>query len=74
MNSAGFAVVTSELLDQHIEFVPWTERMRCTPETIEALRSMLFSDDLLRTFLRPREENGALVFTLQEAIIVGRKS
>ena len=74
MRKAGFEVVASELLDQHIAFGPWTERMRCTPETVEALKSMLFNDDLLRTFLRPREEDGGLVFTLQEAIIVARKS
>jgi len=37
------------------------------------LKSMLFNDDLLRTFLRPREEQGELIFTLQEAIIVARK-
>ena len=50
----------------------WTSGI--TPETVEALKAMLFDDDLLRTFLRPREESGNLVFTLQEAIIVARKS
>jgi ubiquinone/menaquinone biosynthesis C-methylase UbiE len=74
ISKAGFTDATSELLDQHIAFDPWTARMRCTPETVEALKSMLFNDPLLRTFLRPREENGGLVFTLQEAIIVARKS
>lgn len=73
MSRAGFTAITSELLDQHIAFTPWTERMRCTPETVEMLKSMLFNDDLLRTFLRPREEQGEFVFTLQEAIIVARK-
>ncbi len=73
MSKAGFTAITSELLDQHIAFAPWTERMRCTPETVEVLKSMLFNDDLLRTFLRPREEQGELIFTLQEAIIVARK-
>jgi len=74
MKRSGLTPVSSELLDQHIAFGPWTERMRCSPETIEVLKSMLFNDTLLRTFLRPREENGELTFTLQEAIIVARKA
>lgn len=73
MKKAGFSVTSMELLDQDIAFVPWTERMRCTAETVEILKSMLHNDVLLHTFLRPREENGALTFTLQEAIIVARK-
>jgi hypothetical protein len=73
ITKVGFTDATYELLDQHIAFAPWTERMRCAPETVEVLKSMLFNDDLLRTFLRPREEQGELIFTLQEAIIVARK-
>lgn len=73
MQQSGFTVASSELLDQHIPFQSWAQRMRCTPKTVEVLRSMLFDDDLLRTFLRPREEDGGLVFTLQEAIIVAKK-
>jgi ubiquinone/menaquinone biosynthesis C-methylase UbiE len=73
MTKTGFAVQSSELLDQDIAFDPWTARMRCAPETIELLISMLFGDAHLRAFLRPRDENGALTFTLQEAIIVARK-
>lgn len=73
MNKSGFAIARTELLDQDIDFGPWTQRMRCTPATVEVLTSMLFNDTLLRTFLRPREENGALSFTLQEAIIVANK-
>ncbi len=73
MNKSGFAIASTELLDQDIAFGPWTQRMRCTPETVQVLTSMLQNDILLRTFLRPREENGALTFTLQEAIIVAKK-
>jgi ubiquinone/menaquinone biosynthesis C-methylase UbiE len=69
----GFALQSSELLDQDIGFDAWTSRMRCSPETIELLVSMLFGDALLRAFLRPRDVAGALTFTLQEAIIVARK-
>lgn len=74
LEKSGLSIVSSELLDQHIAFGPWTERMRCTPQTVEVLRSMLHKDVLLNTFLRPREDNGDLVFTLQEAIIVARKT
>jgi hypothetical protein len=47
--------------------------MRCTPETVARLDAMLHNDALLRPFLRPRQENGELIFTLQEAIVVARK-
>ena len=73
MSKAGFSVIGSELLDQDIAFVPWTERMRCSPETVDVLKVMLHNDALLSAFLRPREENGALTFTLQEAIVVANK-
>jgi ubiquinone/menaquinone biosynthesis C-methylase UbiE len=73
MKKAGFEVARSELLDQDIAFGPWTDRMRCSQETIDVLKSMLNSDVLLHTFLRPRAENGELTFTLQEAIIVAKK-
>lgn len=73
MQRSGLKVEKSELIDKHIAFGPWTERMRCSPETVGILKSMLFGDDLLRTFLRPREEDGVLTFTLQEAIVVARK-
>jgi ubiquinone/menaquinone biosynthesis C-methylase UbiE len=71
--TAGFADPRSELLDQDIAFGPWTARMRCTPETIRHLDTILHGDPLLRPFLRPRMEHGELTFTLQEAIIVARK-
>jgi len=72
LDDAGFTDVRHERLDQDIAFKPWTERMRCSPETIERLHHLL-DNDLLRAFLRPREEAGERVFTLQEAIIVARK-
>jgi len=59
-------------MDQDIAFKAWTERMRCDPETVERLEHLL-DNDLLRTFLRPRDEAGERIFTLQEAIIAARK-
>lgn len=73
MKTAGFRDARSELLDQDIAFVAWTQRMRCTPETVARLDAMLHNDPLLRPFLRPRQENGGLIFTLQEAIVVAHK-
>jgi ubiquinone/menaquinone biosynthesis C-methylase UbiE len=69
---AGFTDARHERLDQDIAFEPWTQRMRCSPETVERLDHLL-DNDLLRAFLRPREEMGERVFTLQEAIIVARR-
>ena len=46
--------------------------MRCDAQTVTRLKSML-DDEPLRSFLRPRESEQGLVFTLQEAIIVARK-
>jgi SAM-dependent methyltransferase len=72
LSDSGFVDLRHERLDQDIAFKPWTERMRCSAETIERLDHLL-DNDLLRAFLRPRMEAGERVFTLQEAIIVARK-
>jgi SAM-dependent methyltransferase len=72
LSDAGFVDLRHERLDQDIAFKPWTERMRCSAETIERLDHLL-DNDLLRAFLRPRMEAGERVFTLQEAIIIARK-
>ncbi len=62
----------SETMDQPIEFGPWTARMRCDAPTVARLKAML-EEEPLRAFLRPRESDAGLVFTLQEAIILSRK-
>jgi SAM-dependent methyltransferase len=72
LSDSGFVDLRHERLDQDIAFKPWTERMRCSDETIERLDHLL-DNDLLRAFLQPRTEAGERVFTLQEAIIVARK-
>ena len=57
-----------------MEFQPWAERMGCDPATIARLRSMLTDGTpALKAFLKPREEDGKLWFTLDEAIIIARK-
>ena len=72
LTDAGFVELRHEQMDQDIAFKAWTERMRCDPETVERLEHLL-DNDLLRAFLRPRDEAGERIFTLQEAIIVARK-
>ena len=72
ITDSGFTGLRYERLDQDIAFKPWTERMRCSPETVERLEHLL-DNDLLRAFLNPREAAGERIFTLQEAIIVAHK-
>jgi ubiquinone/menaquinone biosynthesis C-methylase UbiE len=72
MTHAGFADVRAERMDQHIDFVPWTQRMRCDPQTIARLEAML-AEEPLRTLLKPRVTEDGRAFTLQEAIILSRK-
>ncbi len=73
LGDAGFAVTRSEEMDQDIAFAPWTARMRCSPPTIARLEALL-REEPLRSYLRPRMENGVLAFTLREAIIVAQKT
>lgn len=68
----GFTVAHSEHMDQPIEFAPWTKRMRCDAPTVTRLKDLL-GEEPLRSYLRPREGDAGLAFTLQEAIIVARK-
>lgn len=72
LDDTGFTVEYREHMDQPIEFAPWTARMRCDAPTVARLKGLL-GEEPLRSFLRPREGDGGLVFTLQEAIIVARK-
>jgi ubiquinone/menaquinone biosynthesis C-methylase UbiE len=72
LGDAGFTVTHSETIDQTIEFDPWTKRMRCDAPTVARLEALLGAEPL-RSFLRPRESDKGLVFTLQETIIVARK-
>ncbi|HMK42071.1 MAG TPA: methyltransferase domain-containing protein [Methyloceanibacter sp.] len=72
LGDAGFAVTHSETIDQTIEFDPWTKRMRCDAPTVARLKALLGAEPLY-SYLRPRESDKGLVFTLQEVIIVARK-
>ena len=72
LEQAGFTLDHAETLDQDIEFAPWCARMRCDALTEARLRALL-ADDPLRSLLRPRDGEGGLAFTLQEAIMIARK-
>ncbi len=73
LGNSGFAVAEREEMDQAIAFAPWVARMRCPAPTIARLEALLHEDPL-RSYLRPRTEDGGLHFTLREAIIVARKT
>jgi ubiquinone/menaquinone biosynthesis C-methylase UbiE len=72
LGNAGFAIVTSEHMDQDLEFTPWVKRMRCDQATVARLTALLHAEPL-RDCLRPREAASGTVFTLQEGIVVARK-
>jgi ubiquinone/menaquinone biosynthesis C-methylase UbiE len=73
VGNAGFEIAHSELMDQEIGFALWAARMRCSNATVALLKTRLHESPL-HEFLRPRETGSGLVFTLQEGIIVPRKT
>ncbi len=74
LEETGFALTAKERLPKDMEFQSWAERMGCEPATIERLREMLLGGSAaLKAFLKPREDGGKLVFTLDEALIVAVK-
>ncbi len=70
----GFAIENVELLPKEMEFGPWVERMGVAPATVAQLEAMVANaSPALRAFLRPRQQDGKLHFTLDEILIVARK-
>jgi ubiquinone/menaquinone biosynthesis C-methylase UbiE len=72
IRDAGLTPVTTEIMDQDIPFDPWVTRMRCSGPTVARLKEMLHEEPL-RSYLRPRETDDGLAFTLREAILVAQK-
>ena len=72
LGKAGFDGVSSEHMDQDIEFTPWVTRMRCDEPTIARLKTLLRQSPL-QDFLKPRGTEAGMVFTLQEGIVLARK-
>jgi ubiquinone/menaquinone biosynthesis C-methylase UbiE len=74
LTQEGFAIVHKERLPKDMAFAPWAERMGADAATMARLSAMLTGGTpALRAFLRPREVDGSLWFTLDEAIVIARK-
>jgi ubiquinone/menaquinone biosynthesis C-methylase UbiE len=74
LGERGFRLVHTERLPKDMEFEPWVERMSVAAGDVARLRAMLTDGSpALKAFLRPRPENGDLVFTLDEAILIAAK-
>ena len=72
LTDAGFELVHSECIDKDMAFDPWVKRMRSNTATIARLNAMLHEQPV-RGFLRPRETDAGIEFTLKEGIVVARK-
>ncbi len=74
IGAAGLLVEHAERLPKDMEFQPWSQRLGSSAETIAVLRSMLSNATAaLQAFLKPREIDGQLWFTLDEVIVVAKK-
>jgi ubiquinone/menaquinone biosynthesis C-methylase UbiE len=74
LGARGFSVVHKERLPKGMAFRPWALRMGCDAATVERLGAMLKEGPpALKAFLKPQREGEELMFTLDEAIIIGRK-
>jgi ubiquinone/menaquinone biosynthesis C-methylase UbiE len=75
IEDVGFTIVHKERLAKDMEFQPWVERLGCDAPTIGRLRAMVTDGSpALQAFLKPRLQGETLMFTLDEAIIIARKS
>jgi len=74
IGAAGFDLTHRERLPKDMAFDPWIERMAVDGATVARLRAMLEEGTpALKAFLKPRLEEGALWFTLDEAILIASK-
>jgi ubiquinone/menaquinone biosynthesis C-methylase UbiE len=71
---AKLKVEHSERLKKEMEFEPWAKRMGASEETRATLQKMLLdAPESVRDTLTPHADGGRLLFSLTEAIIIGRK-
>lgn len=69
-----FEITAREQLAKELDFAGYVARMRCDATTIASLEHTLEQGPMaLQRFLRPRRDNGAWFFTLQELLLVARK-
>ena len=74
ISAAGLQVTHKERLPKDMEFDPWAARLGADEATVAGLRTTLAeAQPALSAFLKPRTENGALWFTLDEAILIAHK-
>ncbi len=72
--TADLQVEHTETLKKKMEFDPWVKRLGAPVEVqAEVRRVLLDAPTAAREFLAPVTENGTLYFTLEEAILIGRK-
>jgi ubiquinone/menaquinone biosynthesis C-methylase UbiE len=76
LEDRSFSIAAREQFGKEIAFAPWVTRMRCAPDVVAKLESILSEGPPpLRNFLAPRRDKaGALHFTLQELLLVADKA
>lgn len=74
LRDVGFTVLNHETMGKEMGFGPWVERMRCDEATTRQLEQILRTPSSLSRFLKPRDIDGALHFTLQEFIVVATRA
>ena len=71
---AELELVHTETFSKEIEFEPWADRTKATPETkAKLLERLAQAPEGAREFLAPRTEGTKTYFALTEAILIGRK-
>lgn len=75
LEDAGLVVEHSETFKKDRDLDAWADRSGDTAETKEKLRALLRSaPEGPRAFLNPRIDGARYTFSLEEAVIIGRKS
>lgn len=74
LEDAGLELLHSETFKKDRDLDKWADRSGCRPETKDALRAKLTNaPEGARAFLNPRLAGDSYTFSLEEAILIGRK-
>jgi SAM-dependent methyltransferase len=72
--ASGLTVMHREVFDKTLDFDGWAARMDVTGADLIRLRALLLqAPEAARAWLKPTRLGGRVLFTLQEAVIIGRK-